>query len=123
MITQDTHDMSGPEMPIFTRTYDLLTWLVPVTNHFPRAHRHTVTRRLLDAAFDLRERLEEANLHHGKARMERLVLADEALARVRLYLRLTVRWGWLSTGQYEHVAALVHEIGRLLGGWQRVTTS
>jgi hypothetical protein len=47
--------MSGPEMPIFTRTYDLLTWLVPVTNHFPRAHRHTVTRRLLDAAFDLRE--------------------------------------------------------------------
>jgi hypothetical protein len=55
--------------------------------------------------------------------MERLVLADEALARVRLYLRLTVRWGWLSTGQYEHVAALVHEIGRLLGGWQRVTTT
>ena len=87
--------MSGPEMPIFTRTYDLLTWLVPVTNHFPRAHRYTVTRRLLDAAFDLRERLEEANLRHGKARMERLVLADEALARVRLYLRLTVRWGSL----------------------------
>jgi len=115
--------MSGPEMPIFTRTYDLLTWLVPVTNHFPRAHRHTVTRRLLDAAFDLRERLEEANLRHGSARMERLLLADEALARVRVYLRLTVRWGWLSTGQYEHVGTLVHEIGRLLGGWQRVTTS
>jgi hypothetical protein len=57
--------MSGQETPIFTRTYDLLTWLVPVTNHFPRAHRHTVTRRLLDAAFDLRERLEEANLRHG----------------------------------------------------------
>jgi hypothetical protein len=115
--------MSGPEMPIFTRTYDLLTWLVPVTNHFPRAHRHTVTRRLLDAAFDLREPLEEANLRHGKARLERLVLADEALARVRLYLRLTVRWGWLSAGQYEHVAALMHEIDRLLGGWQRVTAS
>ena len=64
--------MSGLEMPIFTRTYDLLTWLVPVTNHFPRAHRHTVTRRLLDAAFDLRERLEEANLRHGNACMERL---------------------------------------------------
>jgi hypothetical protein len=115
--------MSGQETPIFTRTYDLLTWLVPVTNHFPRAHRHTVTRRLLDAAFDLRERLEEANLRHGSARMERLVLADEALARVRLYLQLIVRWGWLSTGQYEHVGTMVHEIGRLLGGWQRVTTS
>ena len=49
-------------MPIFTRTFDLLTWLLPATNHFPRAHRHTFTRRLLDAAFDLRERLEEANI-------------------------------------------------------------
>ena len=97
------------------------TWLLPVTNHFPRAHRQTVTRRLLDAAFDLRERLEEANLRQGRARLERLVLADEALARLRLYVRLTSRLGWLSDGQYAHVATMVHEIGRLLGGWQRVT--
>jgi hypothetical protein len=53
--------MAGQEMVIFTRTFDFLTWLLPVTNNFPRAHRHTFTRRLLDAAFDLRERLEEAN--------------------------------------------------------------
>ncbi len=45
------------ETPIFTRTFDFLTWLLPMTNHFPRAHRHTFTQRLLDAAFDLRERL------------------------------------------------------------------
>ena len=51
--------MDRREMPILTRTFDLLTWLLPVTNHFPRVHRHTVTRRLLDAAFDLGERLEE----------------------------------------------------------------
>ena len=51
--------MARNEMVIFTRTFDLLTWLLPVTNHFPRAHRHTFTQRLLDAAFDLRERLEE----------------------------------------------------------------
>lgn len=46
------------EMPIFTRTFDFLTWLLPITNHFPTAHRHTFTRRLLDSAFELREQLE-----------------------------------------------------------------
>jgi hypothetical protein len=73
------------------RTYDLLTWLLPATNHFPRAHRHTLTRRLLDATFDLRERLEEANMRQGQGRLERLALADEALAHVRMYLRLATR--------------------------------
>lgn len=113
--------MGDQEMPIFARTFDLLTWLLPATNHFPRAHRQTFTRRLLDAAFDLRERLEEAQFRERASRLERLALADEALGRVRLYLRLAGRWGWLSDGQYEHVARMVTEIGRLLGGWHKVT--
>jgi hypothetical protein len=113
--------MHQAEMPIFTRTFDFISWLLPITNNFPRAHRHTVTRRLIDAAFDLRERLEEANLRRESLRQDRLSLADEALARVRLYLRLTARLGWLTAGQYQHVAGMVAEIGRLLGGWQKVT--
>ncbi len=83
--------MSGQEMPIFTRTFDFLTWLLPATNKFPRAHRHSFTQRLLDAAFDLRERLEEANLRQGRARLERLKLADEALAKVRLPFNHSLR--------------------------------
>ena len=113
--------MAEKEMVIFTRTFDFLTWLLPVTNNFPKSHRHTFTRRLLDAAFDLRERLEEANLRRSSERLERLVRCDEALARVRVYLRLAARWGWLSVGQYRHVAEMVAEIGRLLGGWHKAS--
>ena len=114
--------MNRQEMPIFTRTFDFLSWLLPASNNFPRAQRHTFTRRLLDAAFDLREHLEEANLRRQEARLERLKQADEALARIRVYIRLAVRWGWLSYSQTKHVAAMVVEIGRLLGGWQKATT-
>ncbi|NKQ35237.1 MAG: diversity-generating retroelement protein Avd [Chloroflexi bacterium] len=113
--------MARQEMPIFIRTFDFLTWLLPVSNNFPRAHRFTLRQRLLDAAFDLSERLEEANIRKGAARRERLERADEALAKVRFYLRLAFRWRWLSPGQYRHVAEMVAEIGRLLGGWLKVT--
>ncbi len=75
---------------------------MPASNHFRRAHRHTFTQRLFDAAFALRERLEEANLRKSQARLERLRLADEALAHVRIYLRLATHWGWLTEGQYLH---------------------
>jgi hypothetical protein len=110
-------------MPIFTRTFDFLTWLLPMTNHFPRAQRQTFTRRLLDAAFDLREHLEAANLAAGKARRALLDQADLDLNRVRTCLRLAAGWRWLSSGQYEHAAGMAAEIGRLLGGWIKVTTS
>ncbi len=110
------------EMVIFTRTFDFLSWLLPITEHFPRSQRHIFTKRLLDAAFDLRELLEEANMRKGAYRVQKLHLADEALAKVRLYLRLAVRWQWLSGGQYEHVAKMVVEIGKLLGGWIKATT-
>ena len=69
--------MADQEMEIFRRTFDFLTWLLPVTNHFPRAHRHSFTRRLLDAAFYLQERLGEANHRRGRARLERLERAAE----------------------------------------------
>jgi len=29
--------MAYQEMPIFTRTFDFLSWLLPATNSFPRA--------------------------------------------------------------------------------------
>ena len=121
MLLARNYSVTRQEMPIFTRTFDLLSWLLPASNNFPRVHRHTFTRRLLDAAFDLREHLEQANLRRGQQRSVCLARADEALSNVRVYLRLAARWGWLSAGQYQHVATMVAEVGRLLGGWRKVT--
>lgn len=107
--------------PIFTRTFDFVTWLLSVTNHFPRSQRFVVTKRLLDAAFSFQELLVDANACRGRARLEKLDLADAELDKVRLYLRLAFHWQWLTPGQYQHGAAGIAEIGRLLGGWKATT--
>jgi four helix bundle protein len=107
--------------PLFTKTFDFITWLMPVTNHFPRSQRFMVTQRLLDAAFDFQELILEANNVRPAERQAKLKLADAALDKVRTYLRLAAKWAWLKPGQYQHAAAMVTEMGRLLGGWQRVT--
>jgi len=109
------------ELPIFTKAADFLAWLVPLTNHFPRLHRHTVTRRLLDAAFDFQECLLEANSQRGELRRAQLIAADAKLNKVRLYLRLVHRWHWINLGQYEHASRMIAELGRLLGGWHKKT--
>ena len=105
------------DMVIFTRCFDLLAWLMPKAESFPRVYRFTVTQRLMNAALDLQETLIDAQTHRDTARLAALRTADAALARLRLYLRLAHTWEWLSTGQYAHVSTMVAEIGRLLGGW------
>ncbi|MDA1190066.1 MAG: diversity-generating retroelement protein Avd [Candidatus Poribacteria bacterium] len=109
------------EMVIFARTFDLLTWLLPVADKFPKAQRFVVTRRLMDAALDFQEALFHANALRREERLARLHEADAYLNTLRLYLRLSHQWKWLSAGQYEHVSRMIEEIGRLLGGWLRQT--
>lgn len=105
------------DMIIFTRTYDLLLWLLPKAERFPKIYRSTVTKRLMDASLDFQEALFEAAAYDGKVRLRHLRRADAHLNKVRLYLRLVHQWGWLSPGQYKHISRLVAEVGRLLGGW------
>ena len=109
------------EMIIFTRTYDLLRWLLPKAKDFPKLYRSTVTQRLLSSALDFQEALFDAQSTTEKVRLRHLRLADAELNKLRLYLRLAHEWGWLSSGQYQHVSRMVAEIGRLLGGWIRQT--
>ena len=103
------------ESPIFTRTYDLLRWLIPMTVKFPRQHRFVLATAVQKTALQFQERLIEA----GRAtdRLPRLQQADTDLTKLRLYLRLCRDLELMSIGQYEHAARMVSEVGRLLGGW------
>jgi hypothetical protein len=105
------------DLRIQTRTYDLLQWLLPKVERFPRIYRTTLTQRLLDAALDLNEAIGAAIAEQGRGRAARLREADAALTHLRTYLRLIFEWRWLSLGQYEHVSRIVSEIGRMLGAW------
>lgn len=105
------------DMVILTRTYDLLVWLLPKAERFPKAYRYTVTQRMMDAVLDLQEALFDAQSQGGTTRQKHLRSADAYLNKLRLYLRLAHHWNWLNDGQYRHVSAMVAEVGRLLGGW------
>lgn len=104
-------------MIILTRTFDLLAWLLPKSERFPKLFRQTVTVRMMNSALDFQEALFDAQSQAGTSRLRTLRAADATLNKLRLYLRLAHRWRWLSDGQYQHVSERVAEIGRLLGGW------
>ncbi len=109
------------KMVIFTRTFDFISWLMPLTMNFPRSQRFVITKRLQDAVLDFYEVIIEANVYRNKIRLSLLMKADVKLTQIRHYLRLCEKLGWISQGQYLHAANFVAEIGRLLGGWLKIS--
>ena len=103
------------ESPVFVRTYDLLRWLIPITIKFPRQQRFVLAEAVQQTAFRLHEQLVETA--YASQPVPILRQADVTLTRLRVYLRLCRDLKLFSRGQHEHVARMVDEIGRLLGGW------
>ncbi|MBK7897498.1 MAG: diversity-generating retroelement protein Avd [Candidatus Promineifilaceae bacterium] len=107
------------QSPIFSKTYDLLTWLIPTTTKFPREQRFVLARAVQETALKFQERLIEAGMNKGADQESALQQADIDLTKLRFYLRLCQDLGFLKPNQYRFVAERVAEIGRLLGGWQK----
>jgi len=107
------------ESPVFARSYALLRWLIPLTVKFPRQQRFVLAAAVQRSALRLHERLIEAAQGPGEWLPDALAAADVELAKLRHYLRLCHDLELLTTGQYEHAAEMLVEIGRLLGGWRK----
>ncbi|PID85264.1 MAG: four helix bundle protein [Chloroflexi bacterium] len=107
------------ESPIFTRTYDLLLWLMPATTKFPREQRFILAKAVQETALRFQECLIEAGVGHGRTRSRALSKADVELTKLRFYLRLCKDLNLFKLNQYRHVAEMVAEVGRLLGGWRK----
>jgi hypothetical protein len=105
------------QSPIFTRTYDLLRWLIPQTVKFPRQQRFVLAEAVQRTALRFQEELIEAA--YAETPLPALRRADVTLVKLRIYLRLCRDLQLLTFNQYEHVARMVNEIGRLLGGWMK----
>jgi 23S rRNA-intervening sequence protein len=105
------------QSPIFSRTYDLLRWLIPATVKFPRQQRFVLAQSLQQEALGFQSLLIEAV--HAPIPHEKLAQADAELDKLRTHLRLCRDLALFSPGQYQHVAEMVVEIGKLLGGWQK----
>lgn len=101
---------------ILTRTFDMLDWLLPKSETFPKAYRYTLTQRMMTVALYFQEELFDGLHQSGSTRHKHFKQADAHLSKLRLYLRMVHHWGWLNDGQYRHISVMIAEIGKLLGG-------
>ena len=89
------------------------------TERFPKKVRFTFSSRIDAIALDVLEHVVIACYGSGEGRAQALEATDLALTRLRVLLRLSHDRRYLDPKGYEHLARLVDEAGRMVGGWRR----
>jgi hypothetical protein len=107
------------ESPLFVKTHDLILWLIPATEKFPKSQRFVLAKRLQDAVLDFYACLIEARKVSVAQRGTVLLRADVELEKLRLSLRLCRELKLLGPDQYAHASRAVVEVGKLLGAWRK----
>jgi four helix bundle protein len=102
---------------VVQKTYDLVLWLVPKLEKFPKQHRFTLGQRIFDNALDLLSSLVEAAYTTEKAPMLRT--ASRKTNVLRYLLRLSKDLRLLALNGYTHATERLDEVGRMIGGWQK----
>ena len=112
------------QSPLYTRTYDLLLWLIPQVLKFPRIHRFGIAERIQDTLLDFQDNLTAAGKVQAHDKLQLLRDADVQLEQIRVWIRFCRDLKLITINQYEHVSRMISEVGRLLGGWiKKLSTS
>lgn len=111
------------EAPIYVATHDMLDWLAPHLEKWPRPQRFLLARQAMDSATHFYRLLLRARKVQGQARAEVLLDADAELEMLKALVRLGQERRYMNLGQYKHISKVLFDIGRQLGGWRKATES
>lgn len=106
-------------MQVIPKTADFLLWLIPKINKFPRSQRFVLGDRIEGLFLDILELLIEANYSHSK--IELLNRANLKLEKGRYLIRVARELHYFNLKAYEFSSRSVNEIGKMIGGWRRVS--
>lgn len=97
--------------------HQLLLWLLPLLNQFPRNQRFSLGERLQGHLLDVLESLLKASWQTNKK--QSLADANISLEMARHLWRLCHDVQIISTKRYEHGIRLMMGLGKQIGGWSR----
>lgn len=109
------------ELKIFQKTYDLILYLYPVVNKFPKSEKFVLGQRIENTALNVLEGIIVANQEVDKE--DRLKKTSVELEKLRIFIRLAKDLKFIGFKQYGHVSKMVNEIGKMLGGMIKKFTS
>lgn len=108
-------------LPIFQKSYDLYKSFYGCRDHVAKQDRHTVWQRCENLVLDLLQSIILASQQDKTEKAATLEHASVQLNMLRILLRLTKDLKIIDPKKYLMLEEQIDEVGRMLGGWLKVT--
>ena len=101
---------------IVTKMYDLVKYLIPIINRFPRDFKFTLGDRISNLVLDLLERYVEAYYSsYRQTKINLLIKNNLKLERLRFLIRLAHDYWLFSNQRFGHICSKTDEVGKMNG--------
>ena len=109
------------EMKILQKITDMMEYGYQVVTQFPKSEKFALVIDIKRCMHTMLERAIEAQKkYYKKTTLQEL---DVEIAKLKIYMRLSMNLGFLPFKKYEAWAEMVVEIGKMLGGWLKTVNS
>ena len=105
------------DLVIFQKVYDLILWLYPTVNKFPKSQRFVLGQQIENTLLEILKGIIQANQESNRLPYFKQISVD--LDKLRILIRLSKDLKFISLRQYQFVADKINEIGKILGGWMK----
>ena len=109
----------GKKVDAVTKLYDLILWLIPKLEQFPRSQKFLIGDRIESLMLNTLEKLIEASYSRQKTHL--LHEANLKLEILRYLIRLAKDLRLINMKAYELASRKINEVGISVGGWLKYT--
>jgi four helix bundle protein len=112
---------SMKELIVYQKFYDLILYSFPIIDRFPQKQKFVLGQQIQNCMLEVIKLIIQANKFGDNNRLAKLYNIDVELEKLRLLIRLSVDLGFMSYEKYGNHCEKITEIGKLLGGWIKVS--
>lgn len=105
------------ELKILQKCYDMIQYGYVCLRQYPKSEKHTLAAETKHSMLELLRLIIRANRRYFKKTT--IQDLDIELDTLRYYIRLAQDLEFLPFRKYENWSAMLNELGRMIGGWQK----
>ena len=104
---------------IITKTYDMLLYVIPILEKYPRTHKFILADRIENTLLNILDRLLEAYFSQTGDKNALLKNVNIELEKLRYLIRLSYDLRCINIDKYEKITFKINEVGKMSGGWRK----